>query len=118
MFVRSFITDTNFPGVLFLAIEQIPILEEHNFCYQTDTNFPGALFLYFCRLPIDKDFPGDLFWLGTDFPGFSKLISNNFKQIGNFQEGTPLPTNISVIGLVGCFRLNLYYRFSLHAAEL
>ena len=39
------LTDTYFPGTLFLANEQIPFFQEHFYSYRTDTNFPGALLL-------------------------------------------------------------------------
>ena len=55
----------------------------------------------------DADFPGAIFFLQPNRYRFSrKPFSNIIEQIGNFQEGTPLRTDISTIGLGGCFRHN------------
>ena len=51
--------------------------EVYYFILRTDTFFPGR---YVCVLRTDTDFPG-----------------------ANFQEGIPLRTDISAIGLGGCF---------------
>ena len=68
--------------------EQILIFQEHYFIgYRTHTDFPGVLF-----------------WLSNRYQFSKQPFLNFIEQIGNFQEGTPLLTDISEIGLGGCFR--------------
>ena len=81
-------TETDFPGAPILSIEQVPIFQEHLFSYRTDTDFPGAL----------------IFWLPSRQRFSRKLFSNINEQIGSFQKGTPLRTDILALGLGGCFR--------------
>ena len=95
--------------------EQISIFQEHYFGYRTDTdfprahfyshrtdtNFPGALFFGY---RTDNDFPGALFFATEQIRIFQEAFFEYHEQIGNFQEGTPLRTDISAIGLGGCFR--------------
>ena len=96
--------DTNFPKNPYLVLEhvriflteQISIFQEPLFSHRTDIHFPGS--------PIQIIFQEAL----------SKLFSRRhlcLEQIGIFQEGTPTPlprrTDISLIGLGGCFRFEM-----------
>ena len=80
-----------FPGVSFLAIEQVPIFQEHHFRYRTETNFPGSIFRILMIMQIgnfQEEFPNRYFSNRSRFSNieisrramnfFGKLIS----QIG------------------------------------
>ena len=84
-------TDKSFPGGCGLFTEQTPFFQEPSLCvHRTDTNFPGALS-----------------WLPNRYRFSRKATLKIIEQIGNFQEGTPLRTDISEIGHGGCFRIYL-----------
>ena len=52
-------------------------------------------------------FSRNTFWLPNRYWFSRKLFLNIIEQIGNFQEGALLRTDISAIGLGGCFRSSL-----------
>ena len=60
--------------------------------HRTGTDFPGAI-LFGNR--TDTNFPGALlFWIPNRYQFSRKSFSNIIEQIGNFQEGIPLRTDI------------------------
>ena len=84
-----------------MFIEQIPIFQEHFFSYQTDNNFPGTLFVW---SPNRYQFSRSTFLATEQIPIFQEAFFEYNEQIGNFQKDTPLRTDISTLGLGGCFR--------------
>ena len=113
-------TDTNFPGGFieqtrffnkglsvrrekktknpYLVLEHIPIFQEPLFFHRTDINFPGASI----SSPNRYSFPREAY-LVLEHVLFSRRPLMPLEQIG-IQEGTPRRTDISLIGLGGCFR--------------
>ena len=83
-------TDTNFPRNPYQVLEHIRVFQEPLFSHRTDIHFPGSpvvlKHILFSRRPLCLE------------------------QIGIFQEGTPRRTDISAIGLGGCFRIMMIRR--------
>ena len=109
--IFSFLPEAPFSGVL-QETSQIPIFQDRMSVRRTDF-FPGAMFI--CP-PNRYRFPRTLFWLPNGYRIFRitffcyrmmtifEAFLNINEQTGNFQEGTPLWTDIPAIGLSGCFR--------------
>ena len=83
-------TDTNFPRNPYQVLEHIRVFQEPLFSHRTDIHFPGSpvvlKHILFSRRPLCLE------------------------QIGIFQKGTPRRTDISAIGLGGCFRIMMIRR--------
>ena len=80
--------DINFPRNPDFVLEHTRIFQEPLFSHRTDTHFPGKPYLVLEHIQFSR----------------SPLC---LEHISIFQEGTPSRTDISLIGLGGCFRIVL-----------
>ena len=88
-----------FPRNPYLVLEHIRIFQEPLFSHRTDTHFPGKLYLVLEHLRFSRR-P----YLVLEHIQFSRRLLC-LEHIGIFQEGTLSRTDISLIGLGGCFRV-------------
>ena len=104
---RFYRTDMFFPGGSIFFVEQtllshrtrIQIFQEPLFSLRTDINFPGASIFSSNRYSFSRK-P----YLVLEHIQFSRRPLC-LEQICIFQEGIPSRTDISLIGLGGCFRI-------------
>ena len=79
-------TDTDFPGALFLATEQIPIFQKHSYSYRTDANFPEEMFLATEQIQIFQE----PFFFATEQITNLKKVFFKYQRTDRKFPGAPL----------------------------